>query len=130
MVGRNAQLGIAALVVLAKSEGRMSAIDIAEASGLSAPSVSKVLSSLRAGKFINSIPGPGGGFLLSMPAEDTSILSICNYFEMEAAMPSACAIKCGCSDLNPCKVCEALLQVESLREDTLEEMSIGQLIAA
>ena len=130
MVGRNAQLGIAALVVLAKNEGRMSAIEIAEASGLSVPSLAKLLSSLRAANFINSIPGPGGGFNLAREAKDISILSICDYFETEMAMPDSCAIQCGCSHESPCKVCEALGDVESLREETLRERTIDQIIAA
>ena len=130
MVRRNAQLAIAALVELAKSEARLSATEIAEASGLSIPSVAKVLSSLRSAHFIDSVPGPGGGFNLSKSADEISILAICDYFESETAMPDSCVIKCGCSDDFPCKVCEALQKVDSLREETLREMTIGQLIAA
>ncbi|MDP7009638.1 MAG: Rrf2 family transcriptional regulator [Phycisphaerales bacterium] len=129
MIGRNAQLGIAALVVLSKSEGRLSATEIAEASGLSGPSVAKVLSSLRSANVIDSIPGPGGGFMLAKAPEEISVLSICDFFESETAMPDPCAITCGCSEETPCKVCEALVQVDSLRMDTLREMNIAQIAA-
>lgn len=127
MVGRNAQLGIAALVELARGGGRRSASEIAKCSGLTAPSVAKVLSSLRQAGFIDSIPGPGGGFILSKPASEITILSICEYFESETAMPDACAIVCGCSEDSPCKVCDALKKVDLLRERTLADLTIDNI---
>ncbi len=130
MVGRNAQLAIAALLELAKSNRRMSASEIADESTLSPPSVAKVLSSLRQGKFILSIPGPGGGFTLSRSPDKISILDICTYFELQTAMPDACAIQCGCTEEQPCRVHKALQDVENLRESTLRDITIETLLAA
>jgi len=129
MVGRNAQLAIAALVELAKSEKRLSATEIAEGTGLTQPSIAKVLSSLRQGKFIISVPGPGGGFTLSRDASEINVLDICAFFDSQTAMPDDCAITCDCSDNSPCKVCGALKNVDDLRASTLRDLTIQNLAA-
>jgi len=130
MVSRNAQLAIASLIELAKSERRMSATEVAEASGLSKPSVAKILSALRQGSFIVSVPGPGGGFALSREASAISIYEICLFFEMQTAMPDSCVITCGCTEDEPCKIHLALRDVENLRETTLRDITIETLLAA
>ena len=130
MVGRNAQLAIAALIELAKTESRMSANEVAEHSGLSQPSVAKILSSLRQGKFIVSVPGPGGGFSLSRKPSAITIYEICEFFELQTAMPEDCAMQCGCTDESPCKVHSALQEVQNLREATLRDITIANLLAA
>jgi Rrf2 family transcriptional regulator, iron-sulfur cluster assembly transcription factor len=129
MVGRNAQLAIAALVELAKSERRLSATEIAEGTALTQPSVAKVLSTLRQGDFIVSVPGPGGGFTLSRPAQNINVLDICIFFDLQTAIPDDCAITCDCSDDAPCKVCGALKNVDDLRESTLRHLTIQTLAA-
>ena len=129
MVGRNAQIAIAALVELAKTEKRMSAVEIAEGVVISQPSVAKVLSTLRQGKFIVSIPGPGGGFTLSRPAQEINVLDVCKFFDLQTAMPDDCAITCDCNEENPCKVCGALQRVDTLRDSTLRDMTIAALAA-
>ncbi|MBC8202014.1 MAG: Rrf2 family transcriptional regulator [Planctomycetes bacterium] len=129
MVGRNAQLAIAALVELAKSEKRLSAIEIAKGTELTQPSVAKVLSTLRKGNFIVSVPGPGGGFSLSRSAEEINVLDICMFFELQTAMPQDCAITCDCSDNLPCQVCSVLKNVDDLRDSTLRGLTIKTLAA-
>ncbi|MBC8309871.1 MAG: Rrf2 family transcriptional regulator [Phycisphaerales bacterium] len=129
MVNRNAQLAIAALIELAKTQMRMSAVEIAEKAALSQPSIAKVLSTLRQGNFIVSIPGPGGGFTLSRSPEDMNVLDICNFFELQTAMPDHCVITCSCSDDAPCRVCGALQGVDDLRDSTLRDITIASLAA-
>ncbi|MDP7006213.1 MAG: Rrf2 family transcriptional regulator [Phycisphaerales bacterium] len=129
MVSRNAQLAIASLVELAKCDKRMSAIEIAEGSELSQPSVAKVLSTLRQGNFILSVPGPGGGFTLSRPADEINVQDICEFFNLQTALPDDCAIACDCSEDYPCKVCGALQGVDDLRESTLRNITIASLVA-
>jgi len=129
MVGRNAQIAIAALVELAKNGKRMSAVEIAEGSEISQPSVAKVLSTLRQSNFIVSIPGPGGGFSLSRPSEDMNVLEVCLFFDLQTAMRDDCAITCDCSDDSPCKVCGALKNVDDLRDSTLRKITISSLVA-
>ena len=129
MIGRNAQIAIAALVELAKSEKRMSAVEIAQCAEISQPSVAKVLSTLRQGKFIVSVPGPGGGFSLSRPSDELNVLEVCTFFDLQTAMPEDCTITCDCSDESPCKVCGALKNVDDLRDSTLREITIASLVA-
>ena len=129
MIGRNAQIAIAALVELAKTDKRMSAVEIAEGVAISQPSVAKVLSTLRQGKFIVSIPGPGGGFTLSRPSEEMNVLDICMFFDLQTAMPDDCAITCDCNEEHPCKVCGALQGVDTLRDATLRDITIAALVA-
>lgn len=130
MLCRNSQLGIAALVVLAHGDRRLSALEVASATGLSHPTVAKVLSSLRHGGFIISTPGPGGGFSLQRPSNKITILAICNYFENQTSLPVSCAIDCGCTGESPCAIHAALVQVEQLREKTLSDITIDHLGAA
>ena len=127
MVGRNAQLAIAALVELAKSEKRLSATEIAEGTELAQPSVAKVLSTLRQGGFIVSVPGPGGGFSLSRSADEINVHAICTFFDLQTAMPDDCAITCDCSDASPCQVCGALKNIDALRDSTLRDLTIKTL---
>ena len=129
MIGRNAQIAIAALVELAKNEKRMSAVEIAECAEIAQPSVAKVLSTLRQGKFIGSVPGPGGGFSLSRPSDELNVLEVCTFFDLQTAMPDDCTITCDCSDESPCKVCGALKNVDDLRDSTLREITIASLVA-
>jgi Rrf2 family transcriptional regulator, iron-sulfur cluster assembly transcription factor len=71
------EYGLRCLLQLARErEGPLTAREIAGAEGLSTPYVEKILAQLREGGLVKSVRGVRGGFLLTLPPEQTSLKDV------------------------------------------------------
>jgi Rrf2 family protein len=69
-------LGLHAMALIAKSDGRVSAESLARALRASRAHLSKVLKTLSDAGFLNSKRGPSGGYMLAQPASSISLLQV------------------------------------------------------
>lgn len=80
-----ANCAIASLSYLAsrysQKDFKANSSEIANARALSKPLVAKVMSQMSTAGLVNGIPGPGGGFFLANPPEETTLLDIVKIFQ-------------------------------------------------
>lgn len=87
---------------------RVTAVQLAEETGLPAPSVQKLVSRLSAAGLLNSVRGAGGGFKLARPAAAITLADIVEAVEGPIALATCmetarepgkadCALEAGCS---------------------------------
>jgi Rrf2 family iron-sulfur cluster assembly transcriptional regulator len=65
------------------------AADIAREQGVSLSHMEAVLAALRRAGFVQSVRGPGGGYLLARPAEEISVAEILDCVDRRAPAPAA-----------------------------------------
>lgn len=84
--GKSSQTAIAALSCLAEHSDKqaptyLGAPEIARLRHLSVPAVRKVMTTLSKAALVASVPGPGGGFVLTKPPREITLLAIVSLFE-------------------------------------------------
>lgn len=82
-----ASLALHAMVLIAKSENHVNVNSIAEEMGASRNHLAKVLQQLVKHGFLKSVRGPSGGFILSKPANQISILDLYEAIEGRIDVP-------------------------------------------
>lgn len=105
-----------------RSGQRCGSGEIAVARSLSQTLTAKLLTQLAAAHMIKGQPGPGGGYMLTIPPEEISLLKIIALFEpIEIDFPCPLGLNC-CLAKEPCPLLNELRQrVDSYRcflEDT------------
>lgn len=81
MFSRTTEYALRAMVLLSQTEGRATATDIAEQTKVPVRYMSKVLQTLTEAGLIDSQRGPTGGFWLSRPADQISLLDVVDCIE-------------------------------------------------
>jgi len=74
-------IAIHSMVLIAKSENKISVVGIADQTGSSKHHVAKVLQRLVKDDFLQSVRGPHGGFKLKRPASQINLLEIYESIE-------------------------------------------------
>ncbi len=82
-----ASLALHAMVLIAKSENHINVNSLAEEMGASRNHLAKVLQQLVKQGYLKSVRGPSGGFILSKPSEDISVLEIYEAIEGRIDVP-------------------------------------------
>lgn len=106
MFGRQTKCAIASISRLAEvwdSQQRLSAGQIAKDRGIAQPTVAKILSALSQAGLVRSIPGPGGGFVLSRSPDQITLFDVIRIFERFVTEPQQCPFGAGvCGGVDPC----------------------------
>lgn len=97
-----AQYAVRAMVSLHLAEGDapVSLRDIAQREAISLTYLEQLFVKLRRGRIVNSVRGPGGGYVLARPASQIRVDEIIDSVE-ETLVPVSCMDEsgnCGCSD--------------------------------
>ncbi len=82
-----ASLALHAMVLIAKSENHINVNSLAEEMGASRNHLAKVLQQLVKQGYLKSVRGPSGGFILSKPSEEISVLEIYEAIEGRIDVP-------------------------------------------
>lgn len=130
-ITRRAELAIRALALLAESPGRIKAPTLADALGTTARFVPHVIGPLVRAGWVESDPGPTGGYRRSGPMGDVSLLQV-----IEAVDGATDAGRCvvadrPCDALDPCVLHVAWTQaraelVRVLDATTIDDLARGQ----
>lgn len=112
MYGQTAANGVAVMSYLAERPGKSAGSgEIAEARGISRVLAAKLLTRLAAGGLVSGRPGPGGGYTLSKPAKDISLIHIVSLFG-KLEPPSVCPFGHGwCGRGDPCPLHDELMDI-------------------
>ncbi len=82
-----ASLALHAMVLIAKTTNHINVNSIAQEMGASKNHLAKVLQQLVKHNFLKSVRGPSGGFVLSKPADQITILEIYEAIEGKIDLP-------------------------------------------
>lgn len=127
-----AQGGIAAVSYLASvaDEDRLTgSAEIAEERNLSRPLVAKILTILSTAGLVNGKPGPSGGYTLSRPPSEISLLDVVRVFE-DPADRVMCPFGPGWCEVGPiCPLHEFLFEAHGKMLGMLDEQNFGQFTA-
>lgn len=129
MISRTAEYAFQALAFLTKHEpGAVTTREIADATGLPADYLSKILRSLRKHGILVAHRGIGGGFALARPASSISVLDVLNGLGEKLPFIHECPMgRPGHTDV--CRVHgainEAVLQIQRRFSDlSLEDLAV------
>jgi len=123
------QHALRALSVLAREGGKFSTARLAREVGAPEPALAKVLQRLAQHALVAGRPGPGGGYVLSRPAGEVTLLEIVTLFE-GPHFGRACIFGLPqCSEEAPCPLHAEWKQILARLMGLLESQTLAQLAA-
>ncbi len=116
------------LTVLAAEPDRvLSAVELAERAGLEAPTVSKVLKPLAQAGLLEAFRGAHGGYRLSRPAPQISLIEIVEAMEGPLAMTECSLEDTSCGIAEQCGARANWRRINDVIAAALGEVSLAQL---
>ena len=127
-----AKLAIHILRYIAEQNGEhlCTAHDLALESGVSEPTVAKVLQALAKEGILESRKGPGGGFRLALPPKKISLWWIIEALEGGPPLSGCIGGFKNCSDLDPCPLHDKWKRVKADLVRFLEGTSLQDVVTA
>lgn len=107
---------------------RHSAAEVAERTGLAAPTVSKVLKALAKGGLVGSTRGAAGGYSLARPAGKISAADIIDAIEGPVAVTECSHEDGDCSLESICGVGAGWQKINGVIRRTLEKITLEELL--
>lgn len=127
-LGKLTDYGTLVMVFLSHTPDELhSASDIAERTGIAAPTVSKVLKLLSRGGLLESVRGNHGGYRLLHPAENISVASIIKALEGPIALTECSEDDFDCNVSSGCTVHGHWQRISGAIEDALENLSLAEM---
>jgi len=128
-LSKKADYGLIALKHLAMHHGgdSFSASDIAEAYGISAPLMAKVLQKLARGGLVAARHGSSGGYTLARDASRITALDAISAIEGPLFITSCVTRRGQCDQTNTCIIREPLRRVNDSILDVLNKVTISQM---
>jgi Rrf2 family protein len=130
-LSKKSDYGLMAVNHLARhyGEGASSARDIAQAYGIPAGLMAKVLQRLARKGLLKSQQGPTGGYALSRPPEFISALDVISAIDGPVMITSCSTERGECFQTPLCTVKEPLLRVNERIVSALSSLSVAQMKA-
>jgi FeS assembly SUF system regulator len=123
--------GTVVLAHLAKEPGRVcSAADVAQATGIAVPTVSKLLKSLARAELVTSRRGANGGYQLARDPRDISAASVIDALEGPVSITECSASDSHCDYEEVCDVGSAWQRINVAIRRALEDISLTDLQVA
>ena len=118
------------LTVLAAEPGRvLSAAELADRASLEVPTVSKVLKPLAQAGLLEAFRGAHGGYRLSRPPQDISLISIVEAMEGPLAMTECSLEDASCGIAGHCGARANWRRINDIVADALRGVSLAQMLA-
>lgn len=123
--------GTVVLVELANDRpGFVSAAEVAQATGLGLPTVSKLLKTLAKAGLVTSTRGSHGGYRLSRDAREISAADVIDAFEGPVSITECSASDSRCGLEAMCSVGSAWQRINVAIRRALDEISLADLLRA
>lgn len=119
--------GTLILARLAATQSLTTASELAQASGLPAPTVSKVLKALANGGLVRSERGASGGYRLTRSPDTISAADILDALEGPLALTECSGEKSACKLESVCTVGNAWQRINRAIRASLEDVSLSDL---
>jgi Rrf2 family protein len=126
-LSKKADYALIAVRHLATHPGDASSSDIAEAYGISAPLLAKVLQRLARHAVVKARHGSSGGYQLARPARDISALDVINAVDGPVVITSCVTNHGACDQSSTCTVREPLRRVNESIAQVLRSVTISQM---
>jgi FeS assembly SUF system regulator len=127
-MGKLTDYATVVLASLAQDAARhRAAADLAEATRLKLPTVSKVLKGLQRAGLVTSSRGPRGGYLLARPPEDITAAQILDVFEGPIAITECSGASSRCGIERQCRVGSAWQRVNLAIRRALDDVTLYEL---
>jgi len=128
-ISRMADYAVIATSYMAKHpEANLSASDIAEATGVPLPSISKILKKLAKAEILQSKRGVAGGYKLSRSPKSITIADLISSVEGPIVMADCLDHNRGCSLESFCTVKIPWQRVSNIIEEALTELSLADIV--
>jgi Rrf2 family protein len=125
---KKADYGLIAMRYLAENgAASASAKDIAEAHGIPAELLAKILQKLVKARLLTSLHGINGGYLLARDARTISALEVIKAIEGPLFLTSCVTTRGECGHTSRCTVREPLRKVSQSIEEVLSKITIGDM---
>lgn len=129
------EYGLRCLVQVASSPPTepMTLPTIAQREGMSVPHVAKLMAALRQAGLVESVRGRSGGYVLSRPADQISVLDVMTGLGEQLFDSDYCERYHGvedkaCVHVNGCSIRSVWSRVETLVSDVLRRTSLADLL--
>jgi FeS assembly SUF system regulator len=120
--------GTVVLAHLAREPGNVcSAADVAQATGIAVPTVSKLLKSLARAELVTSRRGANGGYQLARDPRDISAASVIDALEGPVSITECSASDSHCDYEDVCNVGSAWQRINIAIRRALEDISLTDL---
>ena len=127
-ISRLTDYGTIVLAHLASERGVVrSAADVAGATGIALPTVSKLLKSLARAGLVTSVRGSRGGYRLALKPENISAASVIDALEGPVSITECSASDSHCDFEDVCNVGSAWQRINVAIRHALEEVSLVDL---
>ena len=125
------------LLIDGMGQSKASSLDLAEFQGLSPTYVAKLFTQLKDAGLVNAIEGANGGYVLSRPANQITVLDVVNALEGEKPMFQCRDVRFQCAVFGEeppvwatkglCSIHAVMLQAEQRMRQTLGEHTLADL---
>ncbi|PPC91266.1 MAG: SUF system Fe-S cluster assembly regulator [Methylobacter sp.] len=105
-----------------------SALEVAEATGIALPTVSKLLKLLVKAKFLRSVRGAKGGYNLAKRPEEITMADIINLMEGPIALTECSITQQGCGQASGCHIGGKWSLINRTVHNALESVSLADMI--
>lgn len=121
--------GILLLTQMATDEERLFASgELASATRIPSPTVSKVLQTLLSAGLLESIRGARGGYRLARPADSISVREIINCFEGRIALTECNLAESECEQLPFCATQNNWKKINGAVKDALQNITLKDMV--
>lgn len=130
-ISRLTDYGTVVLAHLARNQaGLVSAADVATATGIALPTVSKLLKELAKASIVNSTRGARGGYKLARNAQEISATDVIDALEGPVSITECSASDSHCDFAASCNVGSAWQHINFAIRRTLDDISLADLLHA
>lgn len=117
------------LSVIAKESHRVhGAVDIAEATGIALPTVSKILKILVKAGVLSSVRGAKGGYVLAREPEKITVAAVISALEGPIALTECSASHKGCNQASGCQIQGNWHLINEKIAQALESVTLADMI--
>lgn len=130
MLSNTCKYGIRAVIyisVYATDKKKIGIKEISSELDIPSPFLGKILQSLSKHKILNSSKGPNGGFILSRPAEDISLMDIVEIIDGTDIFDLCLVRTSECSDDEPCGLHDKVTSVRKQLKNIFLNQTINDL---
>ncbi len=122
--------GIVVMTQLAGDPERLhAATEVATATGIAAPTVSKLLKSLTRAGLVSSVRGARGGYRLARPAEAVSVAELVDALEGPVALTECSSGEGNCEQEPHCAVRVNFQRINDAIRGALAQVTLAEMVA-
>jgi len=114
-------------MVIKDEKGMYNAKELAEATGIPLPTVTRILKMLSNGKLLESQRGPQGGYSLTRSAKEISVAEVIEAMEGPISLTECASDDCGCSYEPSCAVGKPWQKINKAIKEVLQNINLAEM---